>query len=174
MPNTFKKSPWGKLDWFELQITPHVFRFAVLPNQPVLIGFGTVATQPTPSEPIVEQVKPATYLISPATNSVQVDLIVSLLDDLIEKHQVFQSPSHEPHKTFQDVYLHVPSLHLRIGYGTRRWQSWYAKGDGNLPENIREFMAACYGLGMLTAKSVQGKSISGDEALRQLHTEKDL
>ncbi len=29
----------NQLIWFELQITPFAFRFAILPKQPILIGF---------------------------------------------------------------------------------------------------------------------------------------
>lgn len=121
-----QSSPWGNLEWFELEIDPFLFRFSVIPGDSILYS-----KNPRDKENGYTWVLPRD---DPKAASV-----IRSLDDLIRAHRLMESTPNEPGKTFKDETVQTPSVHLRIGYGTdgagrnRRWQS-YTVADSKPPD----------------------------------------
>lgn len=73
----------SRLVWFELQVCPFEFRLAVIPGQPVLIGFAGGG-----------QEQGETTLMPYERNRGAVDALVNALDAAIGKSDIFFTPPH--------------------------------------------------------------------------------
>jgi hypothetical protein len=140
------------LDWFELQICPQEFRLAVVPGQPMLIGVRRSSAE-----------EPATWLFPrTATYAESIDAVTRRLQRIIATSGVLANKMPGADRTFSPEWLKSPSLHLRMGFGSHRWQGWYALDD--LPEHVQALLAACKDLAV-RATSGPGTPISGTQAL---------
>lgn len=150
-------SPWGNLEWFELEIDPFLFRFSVLPGDAIMYS-----KNPRDKEH-------GQTLLLPRADPRAAALIESL-DALIRAHRLMESAPHEPEKTFRDETVRTPSVHFRIGYGTdgqgknKRWQSYYRSDE--LPDNVRQFIEDCTKLGDDLGRSAAGPGITKEEVRR--------
>jgi hypothetical protein len=75
------KSVVDCLVWFELQVCPHEFRFALVPRQPVLFGY-----RPDNGE------RGRTILVPYAGNEELVDSLIASLDSLVCSNHIFDTP----------------------------------------------------------------------------------
>src|SRR5262249_18723049 len=77
------------LEWFELEVSPHVFRLALVPDQPVLFGHGAEGDTPG-----------AVYLVPTEKFPTQVARFRSDLLALLDASGVLSMPCAQPERTF--------------------------------------------------------------------------
>jgi hypothetical protein len=137
--------------WFELQIAPLEFRFAVLPGQPILFGSSDTAT----------------WLLRAKENPDAAKALAIGLADVLRSHPFHRSPPNEPEKCFQPEVLKTPSFHLRVAWadGTR-WETYHARDA--IPPGLIELVEACRRLGLEKIASLGGRRLSAEEALGEV------
>lgn len=121
-----------ELQRFEVQVSPHEFRFALARNADGLIAYKLDPN--SPCQTFVLQIK-SIGNIEPAFAS---------LHFLLEKHKIFDVPVHDLEKAFQTDSINIPSMHLRFGYLRRQWSSFYLMSE--VPPEIGAFYGDCYQL----------------------------
>ena len=119
-------SEWGRLDWVEVEQSPHLCRVFIARGQKFL-----VSPPPTPSQP-----RPAVMMGGPMTRA-EDDQWLGQVDLLVRSDRVLETPVHRPELAMEETGHAVPSLHLRIAYENRRWASWYPLAE--LPSNLASF-----------------------------------
>ena len=73
----------------------------------------------------------------------------------------------EPDKCFQPDALQTPSLHLRLAWADgRRWATFYPRES--IPAPIAELVEACRRLGLKEIASLGGRTLTPEEALREV------
>lgn len=148
-------SSWGRLEWFELQISPNKFRFAVVPDQAIMLA-----------KEYGEKTRGGIWLLQ--RDDTMANTIINTLDSIIRLNHVIENKENSPEKTFEDDSLKTPSLHIRIGYGTdgygtkKRWQSYYTLE--NVPANIETLVQACRSLCDRAINSLSSQDISKEHA----------
>jgi hypothetical protein len=146
---------WGKLEWFELEVRPSGFRFAVVPDQAILFG-----------KELGDKKTGGIWLVP--RDDRNADSIIQTLDSLIRSHHIMESVPNKPEKSFREDTMQSSSIHLRVGYGSdgygrnKRWQSYYEIDD--VPSNIKAFVEACRTFGVSTISAHPSQVISGDKA----------
>jgi hypothetical protein len=142
--------------WFELQVAPLEFRLAVLPGQPVLFGCAESEGQPA-----------ATWLLRVKENPNAAKAFATGLAEVIRSHPVHESPPSEPDKCFQPETLKVPSLHLRLAWADgRQWATFHPRDS--IPAPMLKLVEACRRLGIEKIASLAGRSLTPEEALREV------
>lgn len=118
----------SQLVWFELQVCPFEFRLAVIPGQPVLIGFAGSGQQ-----------QGETTLMPYDRNRGAVNALVNALDAAIGKSDIFSTPPHAAEQAFVEAAMQMASLHFRAAYSdNRRWAAVYLLDE--MPGNIRALL----------------------------------
>jgi hypothetical protein len=154
-PRGAKAAP---VTWFELQIAPFAFRLAVLPGQPILFGCSDAAGG-----------QAGTWLLRVKDNPNAAKAFAIGLANVIRTHPVHASEPNEPDKCFQPDALETPSLHLRLAWADgRRWATFYPREA--IPASIAELVEACRQLGLKEIASLGGRTLTLEEALREVKT----
>jgi hypothetical protein len=137
-----------RLTWFELEVCPQEFRFAVVPGQPVLIG-----------------VDNAVALVQYEGNEATYERIVDSLDELVQRWQIFETEMNQPGRAFEEEKaMSRASLHFRVAYGDdRRWASMYPLS--RVPANVRGLLTECQQMARDFSRSAHSQEISGETAL---------
>lgn len=105
-----------RLVWFELQIAPASYRFAIMPEQPILIGYEGENGE-----------KGATMLIRYEHVPDVFERTVEKVDGLVNKSGILSLPPSNPDQAFDDTAMTTPSIHIRIAYAdNRRWAGFYS------------------------------------------------
>jgi len=151
-------SVMDRLVWFELQVCPHEFRFAVLPGQPVLFGYRPEG-----------QHKGRTILLPYAGNEELADSLIASLESLVRANHIFDTPPNAPDRTFHKDTTGAASLHIRIVCASgKRWASMYALND--VPPNVRTLLEQSKQLGLDVLGPAQSRAISGERAMELVNT----
>ncbi len=104
------------LEWFELQVAPCIYRFAIVPDQPILMGLGPD-----------EQDNGATMLIRHDRTPALYQQVVDKVSSCVEVCGIMDCALHNPQLAFADEMLDKESVHMRIAYTDgRRWASVFA------------------------------------------------
>jgi hypothetical protein len=119
-------SEWGRLDWVEVEQSPHLCRVFMARGQKFM-----VSPPPTPGQP-----RPAVMMGGPMTPD-QEDQWLDQVDLILRSDRVLETPQQHPDSAMEGTGQAVPSLHIRIAYQTRRWASWYHLAE--LPSNLASF-----------------------------------
>jgi len=117
-------SEWGRLDWIEVERAPHQSRFFMARGQPFLMAYSEGGPEPV------------TYVGGPMPEEAE-DRWMDQVDLLVRSDRVMETPAHEPNLTFAAEAMKTPSLHLRVGYGDRRWASRFRLDDA--PSHLGSF-----------------------------------
>ena len=144
-----------ELNWFELQISPHEFRFAVASGRDALIAFKRDKASNC-----------ETHLLPIKDNKSNIDLAFSSLHAFLQKHNVRGTSFHKPEKTMQAATLSIPSLHLRFQYGNRGWASFYLIEE--IPPNIQALFDDCYKLAISIIARSPKRQLSNEEVLKDI------
>ena len=144
----------SELAWFEVQECPHEFRFAILPNQPLLFG-----CHPEPGAEV------CTWLLAPGQDAALVRTLIGKLGQLVQLHHVLAPLPQSPTNAFSPSAMATPSLHLRVAFGPdRSWQSCY---DGNhIPATILAFYDDVKALGLREIAGRPGQNIPAERVVQ--------
>jgi hypothetical protein len=119
--NKKKSTVIHRLSWFELQVAPFDYRFAIIPNQPILIGS-------------VGEEK-ATLLLRYEQDPLTFDKIIEQIDSILSKNKIENMIQYNPAKCFDDASLEKASIHLRFMHSDKtKWSSYYS--IENIPQEI--------------------------------------
>ncbi len=153
--------PIYRLVWFELQIAPDSFRFAILPEQPILIGYEGENGEKGVIMLIRYDHVPDVY-----------ERTVEKVDHLVKKCGIMELPSTKPEMAFADAGVDKPSVHVRLAYadGTR-WASFLAL-DG-VPDPVADLIRDTKELARQIAREQTSDVIDGDTAISYLSPEKN-
>lgn len=150
----------NRLVWFELEVCPQRFRFAVMPGQPVLFG-----CEPDEGE------EGKTILVPYEGNEELVDSVIESLDGLVRSNQIFSTPPNAPDRAFQEDSMKTASVHIRIAYeSNQRWASMYALQDA--PPNVLKLLEQSKQLGLEVFSTVPSRTISGERAMELVHPDR--
>lgn len=148
-----------RLVWFELQITPDTYRFAILPEQPILIGLEDGAGD-----------KGATMLIRYEHVPEVYEKIVEKVDSILRKHKVLSLAPQDPERAFKDEYMEKPRIHIRVSYADNtQWASVYYLDK--MPTEIEALIQDTKALARQVLQEQSKESIDGDTAKAYLKPE---
>jgi hypothetical protein len=121
------RSEWGKLEWFELEEAPHLWRIFLARGQPYLVSL-----------PVPPGQKPEVFIGGGPLPPASEDAWFDRLDFIIRSDRVLETPLHHPELAFAESGQTDSSLHIRISYGAnRRWASCY--GVSEIPSHLASF-----------------------------------
>jgi len=147
-------SEWGRLDWLEIQRNPTVSRIFFRRGEKFLLS-----PAPTPDQP-----KQRVFVGGPLQASSE-DTFFKAMDLVVRAARVMETPQQAPATAMDEKAVAVPSLHLRLGYATRRWASAYEPAE--IPSNIASFERDLWWLASQTFAHLgkDGRELSGQAAL---------
>lgn len=141
-----------RLVWFELQIAPSSYRFAIIPEQPILIGFEGESGE-----------KGATMLIRYEHVPDLYEKIVEKVDNLVKKNRILSITPVNSVNSFSDNLIEKPSVHIRLAYADNTlWASFYELS--NVPNEIDALIQDTKSLAKQIMKEQTQETISGDAA----------
>lgn len=150
-----------RLVWFELQIAPASYRFAIMPEQPILIGYEGEDGE-----------KGATMLIRYEHVPDVYERTVEQVDTLVRRSGILDLPPENPAQAFDDTSMKHPSVHLRLAYADNtRWAGFYATDA--IPEPVSILMRDTKALARQIMKEQTNEAIDGDTAHSFLKPEKN-
>lgn len=139
-----------RLVWFELQIAPSSYRFAIIPEQPILIGGDY-------------DKKGATMLIRYEHVPEVYERTVERLDIIVRKSGILNLQLSNPDQSFEDSAMENPSIHIRIAYADNtRWVSTYDLN--NIPEAVSILIQDTKSLAKEIMQEQSKQKIDGDTA----------
>jgi hypothetical protein len=151
-----------RLVWFELQIAPATYRFAILPEQPILIGLEGENGE-----------KGVTMLIRYDHVPEVYERIVERISDLVQKSKVMELPPKNPQVAFDDGAIKNPSVHIRIAYSNdRRWASVFEMNK--IPKEIETLIQETKKFAKKIMKEQSSEKISGEKALAHLDADRNV
>jgi hypothetical protein len=151
-----------RLVWFELQIAPASYRFAIMPEQPILIGYEGENGE-----------KGATMLIRYEHVPDVFERTVEVVDGLVKKSGILSLPPSNPDQAFDDTAMTSPSIHIRIAYAdNRRWAGFYSIDAP--PEAVAALVRDTKGLAKQILQEQTGEKIDGETAHSFLDPEKNI
>lgn len=145
------------ITWFEIQETPNIYRFAIIPKQPILIGFKG------------EDGKAGkTILLSKSKNSKLYKEVKEKIEMLISKHKLMTLESHNSKDVFAKNLMAERGLHIRFAQDDgKRWVTMFE--ENKIPKSIKTFMTDSKVLAReimeLSSEEVDGKKAL--EALKE-------
>ena len=147
------------LTWFELQVAPSAYRFAILPKQPILIGFKGENGD-----------KGATLLLSYDDVPEVYEKTVEKVDAIVQNSGLLSLVLKNPELAFSDDTMKQQSLHIRIAYGDdNRWASVYILDD--LPVELNSLLSETKLLARKMLKEQTNDKIDGNTALKYIDPE---
>jgi len=153
--------PIHRLVWFELQIAPASYRFAIMPEQPILIGYEGENGE-----------KGATMLIRYEHVPDVFERTVERVDALVRKSGIVGLPPRNPDRAFDDSSMADQSVHIRIAYADNtRWASVY--GADEIPQAVVGLIHDSKALARQIMQEQTNEAIDGDAAKAFLDPEKN-
>lgn len=156
-----KKTPavTYRLQWFELQVNPMVYRFAIMPEQPILIGLPGENGEKGSVLLVRYDQAPETYT-----------KIVESIDTLVRQHKLLSLPMKDPGLAFQEAAMNTPGTHLRLAYADKT--SWAgAFPAGTEPSALNVLVEATKTLAKQVKREIGGQIIDGDKAMEHIKRE---
>lgn len=136
-----------RLTWFELQISPVEYRFAIIPKQPILIG------------PLGEN--ESIILVRHEIDPVGYDKTVEKMDKVIQELKVLELPQINPEKCFADKAIEQETIHLRFRYSNNiSWSSCY--DITNVPPQILKIIEKSKDIGLAFLSRETNKSVDAN------------
>jgi hypothetical protein len=155
------KSVIYRLVWFELQVAPASYRFAIMPEQPILIGYEGEDGE-----------KGATMLIRYEHVPDVYERTVEKVDGLVKGSGILKLPPSNPHQVFAETAMAAPLVHIRIAYSDNtRWAGVY--GLNEIPESVATLLRSTKTLAKQIIKEQTSETIDGDTAHAFLDPEKN-
>jgi hypothetical protein len=153
--------PIHRLVWFELQIAPASYRFAIMPEQPMLIGYEGENGE-----------KGATMLIRYEHVPDVFERTVERVDALVRKSGIMGLPPSDPNRAFDDESMVDQSVHVRVAYADNtRWASVY--GADEIPQAVAVLIHESKALAKQIMQEQTNEAIDGDTAQAFLEPEKN-
>lgn len=150
-----------RLIWFEIQIAPFAYRFAILPEQPILIGLEGENGE-----------KGVTMLIRYDHAPAVFDKTVEQVDALIMQCGLMELPLNNPDMAFADAQMKTPGVHLRLTYADQtRWAGVYALDQ--LPAPVATLLQETKNLARLIMQQMAHETIPGEKAMEHLEPERN-
>jgi biopolymer transport protein ExbD len=150
-----------RLVWFELQVAPLSYRFAIIPEQPILIGFEGEDGE-----------KGATMLIRYEHVPNVYERTVERVDNLVKKSGILTLRPTKPDQAFADFAMDSPSVHIRLAYADdTRWASVYDLN--NIPEEVTRLIKDTKLLAKQIMREQSKQTINVDTAQEYLKQEKN-
>lgn len=150
-----------RLVWFELQIAPASYRFAIMPDQPILIGYEGENGE-----------KGATMLIRYEHVPDVYERTVEKVSALIKKSGILNLPQKNPAQAFADSSMSRSSVHVRLTYADNtRWAGVYTSDA--IPEPVATLIRDTKELAKQIMKEQTSDTIDGDTAKGFLVPEKN-
>ena len=150
-----------RLVWFELQIAPASYRFAIMPEQPILIGYEGEDGE-----------KGATMLIRYEHVPDVYERTVEQVDSLVKRSGLLNLPPENPAQAFADPGMSHPSVHIRLAYADNtRWAGFYTTDA--IPEPVSILIRDTKALAKQIMKEQTSDVIDGDTAQSFLEPEKN-
>ena len=147
-------SEWGRLEWVELEESPHVARFFLARGQRFL-----VSRPPSAAEP-----RPPVLLGGPLPPEDE-DEWFTQIDLLVRSDRVVETPGSSPEMAMSEAGQAQPALHVRIAYDRVRWASWYPSIE--VPSHIESFRDDLWLFATRFAPpSGEGRRLTNEEASR--------
>jgi hypothetical protein len=151
--------PIYRLVWFELQIAPAFYRFAIIPEQPILIGCEGENGE-----------KGATMLIRYEHVPDVYERTVERVDTLVRKSGVMGLRPSRPNRAFDDAAMTDRSIHVRIAYADNtRWAAVYDADE--IPQAVAVLVQESRALAKQIMQEQTSETIDGDRALAFLDPE---
>jgi hypothetical protein len=162
----FKKKTYNvvtyRLVWFELQVAPFSYRFAIMPEQPILIGYEGENGE-----------KGATMLIRYDHVPAVYDRTVEKISDLVQKSGVMKLLPNDSHIAFANASMDKPSVHVRIAYSDeRRWASYYEMDK--IPKEVESLIQETKKLAKQLMIEQSNEKISGEKAHEHLMPNRNI
>jgi hypothetical protein len=159
--NGAKAALTHRLTWFELQISPHSYRFAIVPKRPILIGLAGDNDSPAFTSLIRYDRTPDVF-----------EKTVEQVDALIKRANIMGLTPREPHMVFADEHLKRPGVHLRFAYADdNRWAGHYEPDQ--VPAPVLALVQDTKDLAHSILKQTSRQRISGQDALEALEPNKN-
>ena len=153
--------PIHRLVWFELQIAPASYRFAIMPEQPILIGYEGENGE-----------KGATMLIRYENAPDVFERSVERVDALVRKSGIMGLSPSSPNLAFDDTAMIDQSVHIRIAYADNtRWAAVY--GADEIPQAVAVLVHDSKALAKQIMQEQTSETIDGDTAHAFLDPEKN-
>jgi hypothetical protein len=153
--------PIHRLVWFELQIAPASYRFAIMPEQPILIGYEGENGE-----------KGATMLIRYEHVPDVFERTVERVDALVRRSGIMGLPPSDPNRAFDDEAMVDQSVHVRVAYADNtRWASVY--GADEIPHAVAGLIHESKALAKQIMQEQTSEAINGDTAQAFLEPEKN-
>jgi hypothetical protein len=118
-------SEWGRLDWVEVQRNPQLSRVFVARGQQFLVY-----------PEATDGAKPTVLMGGPLSGEAE-DALLKNIDFLVRTDRLIETPPRAAQLAMDEATSRQPSLHVRIGYQTRRWAAVFPEGEA--PSNIEAF-----------------------------------
>lgn len=151
---------WGRLDWVEVQRNPGVSRLFFSRGARFLLSPAATPDQPKQS-----------VMVGGPLQGDDEDRFFKAMDLSIRAARVLETLQQGPETSMDDKAATLRSLHIRIGYATRRWASAYPADE--IPSNIASFDRDLWWLvGRTFASPATGRKLSGEEVLGLLESPK--
>lgn len=150
-----------RLVWFELQVMPAAYRFAIVPRQPILVGLEGTGEE-----------KGVTLLIRYDHAPQLFNQTVERVDSLLAASGIATLPPHEPGRVFADG-MEGTGTHLRFARaGNTRWAGRWDRGAE--PPELQQLVAETKALAREILRTMQGQRISGEQAEAHLDPDRNL
>jgi hypothetical protein len=150
-----------RLVWFELQVCPFEFRLAIIPGQPVLIGYGSGNGE-----------EGQTALMPYEGNEKTVDWLIDSLDARIRTNRIFETPPLAAEQAFTDAAMQTPSLHIRAAYADdKRWAAVFPLNG--MPANVQALLEETRQLGKQVIERQKLTALPPESALAMVDSVKN-
>jgi hypothetical protein len=152
------------LRWFELEVSPHRLRLAIIPGQPALFGYAPDG-----------DAQGATFVVPTAEGAKEIASLAFRLAGLLDSSDVLASACEHPDHAFAAASMAMPSIHLRVERGGRRFQLYYKRETA--PANVREFCESARAIATEWVAGMPQSVLSGGAAsalVRPRNTWRDL
>jgi hypothetical protein len=151
-----------RLVWFELQVAPSSYRFAIMPEQPILIMFEGENGQEGAVMLIRYDHAPEAY-----------EQTVERVDSIVKRSGVLNLRPLNPDQAFEDAAMESPSVHIRLAYADNtRWAGVYDMD--NVPEAVSGLIHDTKSLAGQIMQEQSKEKINGDVARTYLEPEKNI
>jgi len=145
--------------WFELELRPRVFRFAIIPGQPGLVGIG-VQLEGGPA--------PSTTLMPIDQFGDAIERLLSDLSVLVKQIGIWETPENQPELCFAPGRSDLKSLHLRMATLTENRQWYFTRDDAPAP--FLALLNYCW-TAALSVANTPAVTVSMDQARSMLQSD---
>lgn len=148
-----------RLLWFEIQVTPFTFRFAILPEQPILIGYEGENGEKGKTMLIRYEHVPDVY-----------ESTVERVDVLVKESGVLELAPYNAEYAFSDDWIGKSAVHIRIAYADNTsWAGVFMLDE--LPKEINVLVQSLKELGKQIVLEQGSQKISAESAKTYIEPE---